>query len=235
MSFCYYCVFIKRHLDFRYSHLDNKIVIKLLRKNSSEIEPVPIEIFEKEMGVRWRSHIRFRESGYERKARRRSAYAMRKKELNLREKWLGCRFQHEIIEGTLPEVSIRYIDSVLNYGVFAEESIPKGKFIGEYTGVIRKRKWGSDRKNDYCFEYTIGDWIYNPFIIDAKDEGNMTRFMNHSEDPNIESLSVFADGLMHIIFITEKKIEKGEQLCYHYGDTFWKKRRRAVKIEINGS
>ena len=180
------------------------------------------------MGVTWRKQICFFTDKDEKKARLKAAGAVKKKELDLREKWLGFRFQHEIKAGNLPDVSIRYIDSVVNYGVFAEEEIFKGQFLGEYTGIIRKRKRSSDKKNDYCFQYSIGNWIFNPYIIDAKNEGNMTRYMNHCTNPNVESLGGFANGLMHIIFIAEKKIGKGEQLRYHYGERFWKKRKRAV-------
>ena len=210
-------------------------MIKVLKKNAYAFEILSIDDFEKEMGVRWRKTIRFRDLAYERKAYKRADYAMRKKELSLRENWLGAHFSKEVERGVHPDFSIRYIDPVLGYGVFAEEEIPKGGYIGEYTGMIRKRRRGSDKKNDYCFEYTIGDWVYNPFIIDAKEEGNMTRYMNHSEEPNVESLSVFVQGLMHIIFVAEKPIAPGDQLCYHYGDIFWKKRRRAKKIPISGS
>jgi SET domain-containing protein len=145
--------------------------------------------------------------------------------LSLRENWLGVRFQKELSEGAEPPVSVRWIDDLLGYGVFAEEDIPGGAFLGEYTGVIRKRRRRRDRKNDYCFEYTIGDWVYNPFIIDAKEQGNFTRFINHSQEPNVESLSVHANEIMHIIFVAQEPIKAGQELRYHYGDTFWKKRR----------
>ena len=185
--------------------------------------------------MRWLSSLEFQTGAIIEKVLKQSKKAMKKKELSMRERWLGVFFQKEISNGNLPNVSIRWINAHMGYGVFAEEDFSVGTFIGEYTGVVRKRKRRVDRRNDYCFEYTIGDWVYNPFIIDAKEEGNMSRYMNHSEEPNVESLSVFVQGLMHIIFVAEKPIAPGDQLCYHYGDTFWKKRRHARKIPLNGS
>lgn len=202
--------------------------IKALFKNSTDFADISEEEFAREMGIHWRNSLIFQTEAFRRKALKESKKAMKRKDLSIRENWLGVRFQKEISSGYIPKISIRYIDEVFEYGVFAEENIPIGAYIGEYTGLIRKRKRRADRKNDYCFEYTIGDWVYNPFIIDAKERGNFTRWINHSEDPNVESLSVFVDGIMHIIFVALKPIKAGSQMCYHYGDTFWKKRRHKM-------
>lgn len=200
-------------------------MVKILLKSESKIRHLDKEELSRHLGLEYLPSLFFPTDRILSKVRKQSRVAMRKKELSMREKWLGVRFQKELLAGYEPEISIRWIDEFLGYGIFAEREIPSGAFIGEYTGLIRKRRRRADRKNDYCFEYTIGDWVYNPFIIDAKEMGNFTRFINHSETPNVESLSVFADGVMHIIFVAQKSIAQGSQLCYHYGDYFWKKRR----------
>ena len=184
-----------------------------------------LEELEKEMDLIWVERLEFQTDAIIEKVLKKSKQSIKKKELSIREKWLGIHFQKEVSDGYMPKISIRWIDEVLGYGVFAEEDIPLGAYIGEYTGLVRKRARLKDKKNDYCFEYTIGDWIYNPFIIDAKNQGNFTRYINHSEDPNLESLAVYVDEVMHIIFVALKPIKKGMQMCYHYGDYFWKKRR----------
>jgi len=208
-------------------------MVKVLLPNSDKIVPLTMQEVEKVLGFRWVNQLQFATPIYEQKVRTRSSYAIRKKELNLREKWLGVRFHPEISSPRLPSVSIRWIDEGFGYGVFAERDFPAGVFVGEYTGLIRKRTPRTDRTNDYCFEYTIGDWLRNPFIIDAKGQGNFTRFINHSDDPNIETLSVYADGVMHIVFLTMEPIERGTQLGYHYGDYFWKKRRDVKTLHNN--
>ena len=205
-------------------------MIKVLLKNSSEFLELSKAEFEKKMEIRWLDHLDFSNEKVIQKVVCRSEKAMKKKELSIREKWIGTHFHKEILYSFLPMVSIRWIDEKIGYGVFAEKDIPAGAYIGEYTGLVRKRTRWIDRKNDYCFEYTIGDWIYNPFIIDAKDQGNFTRYINHRDDPNLDPLSVFADGVMHIVFVTKKIIPKGAELSYHYGDTFWKKRSKTNKI-----
>ncbi len=207
-------------------------MIKVLTKDSSKIQECSLAEFEELMEMRWLPSLEFQTDAILDTVQKRSNRAMNKKELNIRESWLGVRFQKEIVEGFLPKVNVQWINEVLGYGVFAEQDFPAGAFIGEYTGLIRKRIRRADRKNNYCFEYTIGDWLRNPYIIDARGQGNFTAYINHSNDPNVESLSVHANGVMHIILITVKKVSAGEQLGYHYGDTFWKKRRHAKPVSL---
>lgn len=205
-------------------------MIKVLFKEESDFSEISYEELAEKMQLRYVKSLLFEEDKIFGKVLKQSRTVMRKKQLSIREKWLGIRFEKEILTSYEPKVSIRWIDEIFGYGVFAEEEIPAGAFIGEYTGLVRKRRRRGDRKNDYCFEYTIGDWVYNPFIIDAKDQGNFTRFINHSDNPNLESLSVYGNGVMHIIFIALKPINAGTQMHYHYGDIFWKKRRHQKKI-----
>lgn len=208
-------------------------MIKVLLPHTQQLVWMTLGEVEQALGFQWTSHLRFHSPLVQQKVIVRSNYAIRKKELNTRERWLGVRFHPYLLEPKLLPVSIRWIDEEYGYGVFAERDIPSHAYIGEYTGFVRKRKRRADRSNDYCFEYTIGDWLRNPFIIDAQKAGNFTRFMNHSDDPNIETLSVYAKEMMHIIFLALKPIAKGEQLCYHYGDYFWKKRRDAKGLLQN--
>jgi len=207
-------------------------MIKVFLKDRDSPQMMTLKAFEEKLNLYYIRKLEFQNNSIIAKVLKQSIKAIKKKELSIREKWLSSFFQKEVSSGFQTPFSIRWIDEVLKYGVFAEKDIPIGGYIGEYTGLVRKRRGRRDRKNDYCFEYTIGDWVYNPFIIDAKEAGNFTRFINHSDDPNSESLAVYVDGVMHIIFIALKPIKAGEQICYHYGDTFWKKRRHEEIVTI---
>jgi SET domain-containing protein len=151
------------------------------------------------------------------------AKAAKKEELERRQKWLGALFSDEIEKGSFPDVLIRWIDEKIGYGVFAERDLPPFSFIGEYTGEVRKRK-RADKNNNYCFDYTVISSKKPPFIIDAEKKGNITRFINHSSDPNLEPISVYSGGIMHVILWTRRWVKKGEQLHYDYGPAYWKKR-----------
>lgn len=134
---------------------------------------------------------------------------------------LGKKFIRRIETGYLPHTSIRWIDDRIGYGLFAEGVIAENSYVGEYTGIVRR----NDRKyfeplNNYCYEYPVLDEIGRSFVIDATD-GNLTRFINHSFNPNLKPLHVFYDGFYHLIFVSLRQIEKGEQLSYNYGESYW--------------
>ncbi|HSW86704.1 MAG TPA: SET domain-containing protein-lysine N-methyltransferase, partial [Rhabdochlamydiaceae bacterium] len=147
-------------------------------------------------------------------------------EIETRQKWLGAFYAQEIQRGSIPDLTIAWINFDIGYGVIANCDLPKQAYIGEYTGIVRKRRYFSDKKNGYCFEYSIGETIKSPFIIDAKPKGNHTRFINHSDNPNLEPACVLSGGLMHIILFAIKPIPKGTQLSYDYGEDYWAKRQR---------
>ncbi len=134
---------------------------------------------------------------------------------------LGKRFIHEIRKGHLPIVSVRYVDEEVGYGLFAEEEIPENSFVGEYTGIVREnnRRY-LEPLNNYCYEYPIPDSIGRSFVIDAT-HGNLTRFINHSSQPNLKPGYAFLDGFYHCIFTAVRSIAKGSQLAYNYGQTYW--------------
>ncbi len=149
--------------------------------------------------------------------------AQRKGEIERKQKWLGVLFADDIERGRHPELLIQWIDEQIGYGVYAETDLPPFTFIGEYTGTVRKR-CRADKKNSYCFDYSIGEGKKSPFIIDAEKQGNITRFINHSNTPNLEPVSVLSNELMHVILLTRHWVKKGEQLTYDYGEEYWKKR-----------
>ena len=80
----------------------------------------------------------------------------------------------------------------------------------------------SNNTNAYCFSYPSAPYVWIKYTIDAQDHGNEIRFLNHSETPNCEAIGVCVDGLLHIIVRTTRLIYKEEELCYHYGEQYWK-------------
>lgn len=159
--------------------------------------------------------------------------ALKKEQFEIRQKWLGTFFAPQISKGYCPDVSIRWINDELKYGVFAETAFPSGALIGEYTGIVRKRKWRLDRKNDYCFDYSIGE-RRSPFVIDASFKGNHTRFINHDEHANLEPFAVCLNSTIHILLIACRPIAQYEQLCYDYGKAYWSKRNPPTPLNENG-
>lgn len=141
-------------------------------------------------------------------------------------KWLGALHAKEMETPPQPDVQIAWIDEEIGYGVFANAPIKKWSFLGEYAGVVRERKLFFPNVNDYCFSYPKHWLTLSPLAIDSEKEGNFTRFINHSDHPNLESVSIFFNGTMHIIFRAIRDIKIGEELSYDYGDVYWEKRKK---------
>jgi len=144
---------------------------------------------------------------------------------------LGKKFIEKIEAAYIPQVSVRWISEQVGYGLFAEEEIAQGSYVGEYTGIVRR----NDRRyfesmNNYCYEYPVDDEIGRSFVIDAT-QGNLTRFINHSSRPNLKPIHVFYGGYYHLIFVALRPIQKGEQLCFDYGENYWYLRGAPVRFE----
>ena len=138
-------------------------------------------------------------------------------------RWVASLYRESICKKQEASHYLKKVNPIVGYGVFAKKEISSLSYIGEYAGELRKRRGRKDRGNDYIFGYMVG-FFGTPWIIDAKNKGNFTRFLNHSFDPNISSRGVVIDGLYHVIFFANKLIKKDEQLTYDYGPTYWNKR-----------
>ncbi len=148
---------------------------------------------------------------------------LKNKKRNAQNKWTHSLFGKALKEGFIPPVEILFINPFLGYGVFAQEDIQELSYIGQYVGVVRKRSSKKDVLNSYIFGY-VSTSRGTKYVIDAKEKGNFTRYINHSDEPNLTSRWIVEDGITKVIFFTNRLIKKGEQLCYDYGPVFWKRR-----------
>lgn len=133
------------------------------------------------------------------------------------ENWeLGERYQNELNQGYVADLIIQWINDAIGYGIIANRDFPKGTFIGEYTGMVRRLHRFHKDSNPYCMHYPTRFWSLNYFITDALKVGNELRFINHSAEPNIEPQCAIDRGILHSIFITNQEIKKGEELLFNY-------------------
>jgi SET domain-containing protein len=101
-------------------------------------------------------------------------------------------------------------------GVFAIRDIPKGTDIIEYTGKIVSKKEGTRRAREQDEHlgavYVFG--LNNTKDVDGFDCGKGAQYINHSCDPNCESINYDDE---EIWIQAMRKIKKGEELTYDYG------------------
>lgn len=177
--------------------------------------------------------VSFRDAKTQDKIEKQCAKALCKDWITTRQKWLG-HYYADAIRGKIQlDLTIAWIDEKIGYGVWTNRDIPSHAYIGEYTGILRKRFFFGRWKNRYCFDYNIGEGRKSGFVIDAQDVGNYTRFINHSFEPNLEPASVYCDGLIHVIIYAPQAIPAGTQLCYDYGEDYWQKRNKPEKLYCN--
>ncbi len=191
---------------------------------SSEVE------FEAHSGVKYLPQLIFSDEKTERNVRKRVQRALKKGQMTTQQKWLGEYYAKDLSRGVGLDLTVRWIDERFGFGLWTNREIPALAFIGEYTGMVRRRRFWGRWKNHYCFLYQIGDLEKTPYSIDAERGGNYTRFINHSAHGNLTAASVYRDGLMHIILYASKTIPANTQLSYDYGPDYWKKRRSPVGL-----
>jgi len=192
--------------------------------------PYTIQELESHLKFNYLSHIAFETSADREEIRRRGLDKLKNNEISKKSQEFGNKFIKKIEASYIPDVSIRWLNESLGYGLFSEESLSVGCYVGEYTGVVRK----NDRRyleplNNYCYEYPVPDYVGRSFVVDATN-GNLTRFINHSFNPNLKPVHVFCDGFYHLIFLAIRPIEKGTQLCYNYGQSYWYIREPPVNL-----
>jgi uncharacterized protein len=146
--------------------------------------------------------------------------------------WMGVYYDKEIQQGIHPCMTVRWIDEEVGFGVFAAERILPCMFVGEYTGLIQERKSKHVRESNYCIRYTSWPMGKRLHVIDAENFGNFTRFINHSDHPNISLVCTYWRGMPRLIFISLKEISDGEQLTFDYGKTFWKQLPHQIKRDL---
>jgi hypothetical protein len=103
-------------------------------------------------------------------------------------------------------------------GVYAARQIPKGARIVEYLGdrithAEADARYAAKGQDDgHTFLFVVNSKV----VIDAGVGGNDARFINHSCDPNCET--VIEGGRVFIEAL--RTIQPGEELGYEYGLTW---------------
>jgi SET domain-containing protein len=100
-------------------------------------------------------------------------------------------------------------------GAFATRRIRKGQEVIEYVGELITEKESDRRYPDddrVKQHHTFLFALENGMVIDATYGGNISRYINHSCDPNCESIE--EDG--HIYIQAMRNIQPGTELTYDY-------------------
>lgn len=121
--------------------------------------------------------------------------------------WFGPA-DFEVRPSTVPGIGL---------GLFARTRLRKGDVIGHYTG----RRLTEEEANSEPYvnsRYLV--WICKDWYLDAQgNEGNYTKYINHSPEPNAELLTNTRWKVALIQAMT--RIEPREEIFFDYGDEYW--------------
>lgn len=116
-------------------------------------------------------------------------------------------------------------------GVFADENLMEDQFIVEYIGEVVSQQQLVGRMAKYERSKSKHSYIMSAkcetltgkktMIVDATKMGNISRFINHSCDPNCYVQIWETFGYNRIAVFAKQKIQKGEELTYNYGIQFF--------------
>lgn len=105
------------------------------------------------------------------------------------------------------------------FGMKAVSRIEAGEFIMEYVGEVLNSKQFDDRR----FKYSNDNIQHHYFmalrsdcVIDATIKGNISRFINHSCDPNAETQKWTVNGELRIGFFSTRTIQPDEEITFDY-------------------
>lgn len=112
-----------------------------------------------------------------------------------------------------------FITEKKGYGLFAAKFIPKETFIMEFVGEVvsmtefkKRSKEYVKKKLRHCYVMTSS----SNHLIDATQKGNLTRFINHSCDPNAETQKWTVNGEGRIGIFSKRPINQFEEITINY-------------------
>ena len=100
-----------------------------------------------------------------------------------------------------------------NNGLLACSAFEKGWAVGEFVGLITSGLIGKD--------VMVGQTDHATYQIWQGRQGNHTRFVNHSCQPNSHFERFVWMGKQRIVLVS-KGIEAGEEVTVDYGQTYWR-------------
>jgi len=146
------------------------------------------------------------------------------KEVPRRIKFYGQYFERGYTEDR--RVYVSFISEEMGYGAFADVYIPAWTIIGEYTGVITDCALATDYAWTYNSAPANQEGGVHKIRLNARNSGNLLRFVNHSDYPNCSVVHVPYKNIWRTVYISNRAIMPGEELYVYYGDTYWEKRNK---------
>lgn len=125
-------------------------------------------------------------------------------------------------------VYVAYSSPEIGLGVFANIYIPAWTIIAEYTGIITNKFPNTDYVWVYYSKLKDSNGEEIILKVDGRTKGNISRFVNHSENPNCDVVHVPYKNRWRTIYVSNRSILPDEELTVYYGSKYWTTR---TKVE----
>merc|ERR1711962_1875855 len=140
-----------------------------------------------------------------------------------------CR-NRVVRNGRKAKLGIYRTENGCGWGVKALEKIKQGSFVVQYVGEVitseeaERRGEGYDAQGlTYLFDLDFNRNNDNLYTVDAARYGNLSHFINHSCDPNLNIFNVWINcidpDLPQLCLFARRDIKKGEQLTFDYSQS----------------
>lgn len=201
----------------------------LYSKKRERIEEISQQDLEKKFSFSYLNELDFYKPSYLRWVHKKCEKRLKSENYQLQNQWVRSLYEEDFRKKRICKLYLKHINKLVGYGLFAADDLSELTYISEYAGVVRRRRRWSDRYNRYIFGYVVGPHD-TPYVIDAKEKGNLIRFMNHSETPNCTSRWMIVDGVCHVVVFSNQLVKAGAQLTYDYGPHYWKHRMTPLEL-----
>ncbi|CAF0726726.1 unnamed protein product [Brachionus calyciflorus] len=106
-----------------------------------------------------------------------------------------------------------------DWGLFALETIGPEEFVIEYVGETIRQSVADHREKCYNAQGIGSSYMFRidqDTIVDATKCGNLSRFINHSCDPNCYAKIITIEGQKKIVIYSRREIKRNEEITYDY-------------------
>lgn len=117
---------------------------------------------------------------------------------------------------SLPLVVFETTDKGL--GIKTQQTIKSGSFIIEYVGeILHKHELENRLKNQYSNDtHHYAMHLEKAFVVDSRNMGNLSRFINHSCQPNAKIDKWVVNGLPCLALFSTRNINPEEEITFDY-------------------
>lgn len=204
-----------------------KTSLKVLLPEEHVARKLSIQEFHEVMGVAYLPTLRFISEEVRKEVIQERPYFLRFGLAGIWNRKIRNTCLQHILQGYEADLTVRWIGEILGYGLYNNQELQEGEYIGEYTGVVRPLHRTKPDHNAYCLHYPTRFWSQKMFIIDAWRESNCLRFANHSDHATMALECLMDDeGLLHFVLMAKRFLPRGTHLTFDYGKDYWKYREK---------